>query len=237
MARNLVGSDERVLAVFERSLEMMHAAGAELVDPADVPNFDKFGKSEIEVLLYEFKADLDAYLSGVGPQVPAHSLAEVIRFNKANRERVMPYFGQERMEAAVKKGSLTQKKYQNALARNLRLARHEGLDVVLGEFGLDAIVVPTGGPAWMIDLVNGDALNWDMESTSLPAVAGYPHITVPAGTIFGLPVGLSFIAGAWQEPKLLGLAYAFEQATHFRKPPEFLPSVDLAVGSEMAALR
>jgi amidase len=227
VARNMVGTDQRILAIFERSLDAMKAAGAELIDPADVANFDKFGPSEIEVLLYEFKADLDAYLAGVGPQVSVHSLKEVVQFNADNRERVMPYFGQERMEEALKKGPLTQKKYLNALVKNLRLTRQEGLDATLGEHNLDAIVVPTGGPAWMIDLVNGDALNWDMESTSPPAVAGYPHITVPAGSIFGLPVGLSFIAGAWQEPKLLRLAYAYEQVTNFRIPPEFLTTASL----------
>jgi amidase len=227
VARNMAGSDRRVLAVFERSLEVMRAAGAELIDPADVANFDKFGKSEIEVLLYEFKADLDAYLSGVGLQVAVHSMKEVIQFNENNRERVMPYFGQERMEAAVKKGPLTHKKYLNALARNLRLARKEGLDATLEKFHLDAIVVPSGGPAWTIDLVNGDALSWDMESTSPPAVAGYPHVTVPSGYIYGLPVGISFIARAWQEPTLLRLAYAFEQKTRVRKPPEFLTTIDL----------
>ena len=227
VARNMLGSDRRILAIFERSLDVMKAAGAELVDPADVANFDKFSNSEIEVLLYEFKADLDAYLAGVEPQVRVHSIKEVVQFNADNHERVMPYFGQERMEAASKKGPLTQKKYQNALSRNLRLTRQEGLDATLQMHNLDAIVVPSGGPAWTIDLVNGDALNWDMESTSPPAVAGYPHITVPAGSIFGLPVGLSFIGGAWQEPKLLRLAYAYEQATHYRKSPEFLPTASL----------
>ena len=227
VARNMQGSDLRILAIFERSLDVMKAAGAELVDPADVANFDKFSNSEIEVLLYEFKADLDAYLAGVGPQVPVHSIKEVVQFNADNLERVMPYFGQERMEAASKKGPLIQKKYQNALSRNLRLTRQEGLDATLQMHNLDAIVVPSGGPAWTIDLVNGDALNWNMESTSPPAVAGYPHITVPAGSIFGLPVGLSFIGGAWQEPKILRLAYAYEQATHYRKSPEFLPTASL----------
>jgi amidase len=227
VARNMVGSDKRILAIFERSLDAMRQAGAELIDPADVANFDKFGPSEIEVLLYEFKADLDAYLAGVGPQVPAHSLKEVVQFNADNRERVMPYFGQERMLAALKKGPLTQKKYLNALAKNLRLTRQEGLDATLQKNHLDAIVTPSGGPAWMIDLVNGDALNWDMESTSPPAVAGYPHITVPAGSIYGLPVGISFIGGAWQDANLLRLAYAFEQGTRFRKAPGFLPTANL----------
>jgi amidase len=227
VARNMQGSDRRILAIFERSLEVMKEAGAVLIDPAEVANFDKFSNSEIEVLLYEFKADLDAYLAGVGPQVPVHSIKDVVQFNTENQERVMPYFGQERMEAAARKGPLTQKKYQNALSRNRRLTRQEGLDATLKSHILDAIVVPSGGPAWTIDLVNGDALNWDMESTSTPAVAGYPHITVPAGFVFGLPVGLSFIGGAWQEAKLLRLAYAFEQTTRFRKTPEYLLTASL----------
>ncbi len=229
VARNMAGSNPRILAILEGCLHILRAAGAELIDPADVEQFDKFVHSEVEVLLYEFKADLDAYLAEVGPDVEVHSLQEVVHFNEENRERVMPYFGQERMQAAAKKGPLTQKKYQNALARNLRLARQEGLQATLDTYKLDALVMPTGGPAWTIDLVNGDALNWDMESTSPPAVAGYPHLTVPAGYIFGLPVGLSFIAGAWQEPVLLRLGYAFEQASHVRVPPDFRPTANLAL--------
>jgi amidase len=229
VSRNMAGSNKRILTIFEACLEGMRAAGAEIIDPANVANIDKLGDSEIEVLLYEFKTDLDAYLAGLDPQIAVHSVGELIRFNEANQERIMPYFGQERLEAAAKKGPLTQKKYLNALAKNARLAREEGLDATLREHDLDAIVVPSGAPAWIIDLVNGDALNWDLESTSPPAVAGYPHITVPAGYIFGLPVGLSFIAGAWQEPTLLRLAYAFEKIRRVRKSPEFLPTVNLDV--------
>jgi amidase len=130
------------------------------------------------------------------------------------------------MTAAVKKGPLSSEKYRAALAKNHRLTRAEGIDTVMKKHRLDAIIVPTGGPAWLIDLANGDAINWDMESSSPPAVAGYPHITVPAGYIFGLPVGLSFIARAWQEPTLLKLAYAFEQAARVRKPPQFKPTAE-----------
>nr|MDQ3005571.1 amidase family protein [Chloroflexota bacterium] len=127
------------------------------------------------------------------------------------------------------KPSLRDKKYRAALAKNQRLSRKDGIDAAMRKYKLDAIVVPSGGPAWMIDLANGDALNWDMESTSPAAVAGYPHITVPAGYVFGLPVGISFFAKAWQEPTLIKFAYAFEQATQIRKQPKFLPTVDLDI--------
>ena len=156
-------------------------------------------------------------------------MQDVINFNEENKERVMPYFGQEHMTAAQGKPSLSDKKYRTALAKNQRLSRKDGIDAAMRKYKLDAIVVPSGGPAWMIDLANGDAINWDIESTSPAAVAGYPHITVPAGYIFGLPVGISFFAKAWQEPTLIKFAYAFEQATQIRRQPKFLPSADLNI--------
>jgi len=229
VARSLFGTDERVIKIIESSLETMKSQGAELIE-VEMASSDKFGKSELEVLLFEFKADLNAYLANRGRMAKVHSLEDVIKFNEENHAHVLPYFGHERMLSAQEKGPLTQKKYFNALEKNHRLARDEGIDKVMKEHSLNAIVCPTGGPAWMIDLVNGDGIrNWDTDSTSYPAVAGYPHITVPAGYIFGLPIGISFFAGAWQEPTLIRLAYAFEQATQVRVPPKFLPTADLSV--------
>jgi amidase len=226
IARTLFGTDKRVLKIMESSLDAMKHAGATLVD-VELKSSDGFGKTEVEVLYYEFKADLNAYLAGC-TDVKVKSMADVIKFNDENRARVMPYFGQERMEAAQEKGPLTGKKYLAALEKNHRLSRAEGINASMTKHRLNAIVCPTGGAAWIIDLVNGDGgRNWDMDSTSYPAVAGYPHITVPAGYIFGLPVGISFIAKAWQEPILIKLAYAFEQITKIRKPPEFPSTVKL----------
>jgi amidase len=201
--------------------------GAVIIDPADVPNFDKFGETEGEVLHYEFKTDLDKYLAGLGEAVRVHSMADVIKFNEENADRVLTYFGQEHMLTAQEKGSLRDAKYKAALAKNLRLTRKAGIDAVMKKHKLDALVVPSGGPAWTIDLANGDAINWDMESTSPAAVAGYPHITVPAGFVFGLPVGISFFAKAWQDADLIKYAYAFEQATQYRRQPRYLTTANL----------
>jgi amidase len=229
VARTLFGSDKRVAKIMDESLDAMKQAGAILVD-VELKSSDTFGKSELEVLLFEYKAGLDAYLGALGPEAKVHSLADVIKFNEQNRARVLPYFGQERMEQAQEKGPLTSKKYLAALAKNHRLTRVEGINAVMKKHRVRAIVCPTGGASWVIDLVNGDGgRNWDMDSTSYAAVAGYPHITVPAGYIFGLPVGISFFAKAWQEPTLIKLAYAFEQITKVRKPPKFLTTAELAL--------
>lgn len=227
VARNMAGSNPKVLKVFENALEVMRQLGAVVIDPADVPNFDKFGASELEVLYYEFKADLNRYLRSLPEDARVHSLEDVIRFNEEHASQVMPYFGQEHMITAQAKGSLREKRYKDALAKNLRLTRKDGIDRVMRQHKLDALVVPSGGPAWMIDLVNGDPHSDDIESTSPAAVAGYPHITVPAGYVFGLPVGISFFGKAWQEADLIRYAYAFEQATQYRRAPAFLPSARL----------
>jgi len=229
VARNMLGSDARLARILEACLDVLKRSGAVVIDPADVPNFDRFGPGEIEVLLFEFKADLNRYLAGRGPKARVRSLKDVILFNEDHRAQVMPLFGQERMTEAEAKGPLSSKKYREALARNRRLTRGQGLDAVIKKHRLDAIVCISGGLAWTVDRVNGDPRSWDMESTSPPAVAGYPHLTVPAGYVAGLPVGLSFIARAWQEPVLIRLGYAFEQASRVRRPPTFLPSVETKV--------
>jgi len=215
------------MKIFETCLDVMKQLGAVIVDPANVKYFDKFGESEMDVLHYEFKTDLNAYLKNLAPSVRVHSMEDVVKFNEENGDQMMPYFGQEHMMTALEKGSLKDRKYKTALAKNLRLTRKQGIDATMKKYKLDAIVVPSGGPAWVIDLANGDVINWDMESTSPAAVAGYPHITVPAGYVFGLPVGISFFSTAWQEPTLIRLAYAFEQATQFRRQPRFLPTANL----------
>lgn len=214
--------------VLAEALAAMKAAGATIVDPVKMPSEGKAGGSEYQVLLYEFKADLNRYLAELGPNAPVHTLKEAIDFNERHRDRVMPYFGQEIFLEAEAKGALTEPNYRKTLAACRRYYRKEGLDAVLAQHKLDAIVAPTGGPAWLIDLVNGDSETGG--SSSLAAVSGYPSVTVPAGFAFGLPVGISFIGPAWSEPALIRLAYAFETATKARKPPRFLPTVELAAG-------
>ncbi len=227
IARDFFGRNPRVDRILEECIQVMKQLGAEIVDSANIETRDKFDETESEVLLYEFKADLNTYLTRLGPNAPVHSLKDVIEFNEGHRGQVMPYFGQDVMIKSEAKGPLTDEAYVKALENNRRLSRDEGIDATLRKYRLDAIVAPAGGPAWLTDWVNGDGHGGGTHSTSPAAVAGYPNITVPAGYIFGLPVGISFFGGAYQEPMLIKLAFAFEQATRVRHPPQFLTTVDL----------
>jgi amidase len=209
--------------IAEAALELLRREGATLVDPANISTIGQLGEPEMEVLLHEFKAGIDAYLAGLGPNAPVRSLEDVIAFNERNKEREMPFFGQETMVRAAEKGPLTSPEYLEARRLCLDLARRLGIDAIMEQHRLDALVAPTGDPAWAIDLVNGDGnKGW---SATAAAVAGYPHITIPAGYTHDLPVGLSFFGRAWSEPTLIRLAYAFEQAAAQRRPPRFLPTV------------
>lgn len=225
VVRALFNAGPAVNHVMDDALKVLKRAGATLVDPVEIPSLGKLGNMEFEVLLYESKADINAYLASLGPNAPHKTLADLIRFNDANRATSMPYFGQEIFLQAEKKGPLTSPEYKKALAACRRLTRDEGIDLAMKKHKLDALLAPTGGPAWVTDLVNGDHVAGG--SSTLAAVAGYPSITVPAGAIFGLPVGVSFIGSAWSEGKLIRLAYGFEQETHARFAPKFLPTADL----------
>lgn len=224
VARKYFGFNDAVDALMEQSLDVMKKQGATLVDPADIESLGKFDESELLIFMYELKADLNAYLSRLGPNAPVRTLKEIIEFNEKNRQREMPYFGQDLFIKAEAKGPLTEKAYLDALEKNHQLARTEGIDGVMDKHKLDALVAPTGGPAWLTDLVNGDHSAGG--SSNAAAVAGYPNINVTAGFISGLPVGISFFGRAWSEPTLIRLAYAFEQSTKGRQPPRFLTTTN-----------
>jgi amidase len=223
VARKYFGFSDAVDALMEDLIGEMKKHGAVIVDPTDLESYGKFDDTENTVLLYELKTDLNAYLAN-RTGAPA-SLKELIDFNQRNKNKEMPYFGQDLFIKAEAKGPLTSKEYLDALEANHRLTRKEGIDGVMDKFQLDAILAPTGGPAWITDLANGDHSTGG--SSNAAAVAGYPDITVPAGFVFGLPVGISFFGRAWSEPTLFKIAYAFEQMTKARKAPQFLPTVKL----------
>ena len=214
-------------AIVEAAIAAMRDQGAEIIDPANIPTAEQIASdpSEFTVLLYEFKSDLNAYLATVGPQVPVRTLADLIDFNNANASVEMPYFGQEIFIMAEALGPLTEQAYIDALTTSRSLSRAQGIDAVMDQYNLDALVAPTGSPAWPTDLINGD--HFLGASSSPAAMAGYPLVSVPAGYSYGLPVGVTFMGRAWSEPTLIKLAYAFEQATMHRVAPKMLPTLDL----------
>ncbi|MGC1415199.1 MAG: amidase [Candidatus Acidiferrum sp.] len=222
--RKAFGFSPAVDKLMESALEVMKKQGATLVDPVEFETWGKFRKTEFMGLLYELKADLNAYLAWLGPNTPVKTLKEIIEFNEKNAAKEMPYFGQENFIEAEKKGPLTTPEYVDAIKQNHEMSKKDGIDATMDKHKLDAIVGPTGGPAWLTDIVNGDAFGGG--SSEFAAVAGYPNITVNAGFDFGLPVGISFFGRAWSEPVLLKIAYGFEQATKFRKAPRFLAHVE-----------
>jgi amidase len=220
VVRDLFGFHPKVDRVMEDALDTLHRLGAELVDPLELKLEAEVDANELLVLYYEYKDGLNRYLGGLGPDAPVRSLADVIAFNEANAARVMPHFGHEYMLEAEAKGGLDTAEYVTARDANHQRLRADGIDKLLSEHRLDALIAPSGGPAWLTDHVNGDHYSDGGSGFSSPAaIAGYPSLTVPAGFVAGLPIGLGFFAGAWQEGTLLRLGYAFEQATQARRPP------------------
>jgi amidase len=225
VVRKYFGFNDAVDQLLNNLIDEMKKAGAEIVDPADIPTLGKFDETELTVFLYELKADLAAYLARLGETAQVKSLKDVIDFNEKNKNKEMPYFGQDIFLKSEEKGPLTSKEYLDALANNHKLTRADGIDFVMDKFKLDALLAPTGGPAWLTDLINGDHSSGG--SSNAAAVAGYPNINVTAGYLWGLPVGISFFGRAWSEPTLLKIAYAFEQLTKARQKPMFLPTIPL----------
>jgi amidase len=223
----MFGFSDFVDKLANATIAIMKEQGAVIVDPAEIATLKQMDEGEFDVLLYEFKTGLNAYLASLGPKAPVRTLKEIIEFNEKHAREEMPYFGQDTFIKAEAKGPLSDPAYQKALEKCRTLSREKGIDATMEKYNLDALVAPTAAPAFTTDLVNGDH---DTGGSSSPAaIAGYPHVTVPAGYVFGLPVGISFFGRAWSEPTLIKLAYAFEQATKFRQPPKFLPRADLRV--------
>jgi amidase len=218
------GRNDLVTAQVEKALQVMRDQGATLVDLAEVPNAGKLAASEYEVLLHELKAGLPLYLSEYAPHAPVKTLADVIAFNERESARELKYFRQEHFLKAEAKGGLDSPEYLAAVANNRKFAREEGIDKALRENDLDALVAPSGSPAWLTDFVRGDFSGGGFSQPA--AVAGYPHITVPAGFVNGLPCGISFVGTAWSEARLIALAYAFEQATKHRRAPRYRKTIN-----------
>jgi len=223
VVRKHFGFSDGVDALMASAIDVMKQQGAVVIDPVEIASEGKFDDSEFDVLLYEFKADLNSYLKGLGPNAPVRTLKDIIDYNEAHKDQEMPFFGQDIMIKAQAKGPLTEKAYLTALAKDQKLSREQGIDAAMNKNKLDALITPTGGPAWLTDLITGDHYGGGYSTAS--AVAGYPHITVPAGSSHRLPVGISFFGRAYSEPTLIKLAYAYEQATKHRRAPEFIPTL------------
>jgi len=227
--RDRFGFNARVDKLMEDAIDVLKKNGSEIVDPANIDSLKKIDDAEITVLLYDLKADLNAYLATLGTKSPVKTLKEIIDFNEKNRDRELLYFGQELFIQAEEKGPLTDKEYIEALKNCQTLARAEGIDAVMTKNKLDAILAPANAPAWTTDHVNGD--HFIGGSSAPAAIAGYPNITVPCGFVSGLPIGISFFGRAWTEPTLIRIAFAYEQATKHRRPPKFLPNADAILTS------
>ncbi|MCS6875054.1 MAG: amidase [Pyrinomonadaceae bacterium] len=219
IARQYFGRNSRVDKLMEEQIQVLKSAGAEVVD-INFPGFGKFGEAEFEVLLYEFKHYIERYLQERGGK--HRTLADLIKFNEENKEKEMPYFGQDIFLKAEAKGSLEDRAYRLSLLQSKVMTQDRGIDSVVQQYKIDAIMAPSNAPVWLIDLINGDSPTNYISSSSIPAVAGYPNITVPAGFINELPIGVSFFGPAFSEPVLIEIAYAFEQITKARRKPKFL---------------
>ena len=226
VSRSEMGFNARVDRLMEEAIEVLKKGGAEVIDKTDIESMKRLGEAEIEVLLFELKADMSAYLASLGAKAPVKTLKDIIEFNEKNAGKEMPYFGQELFVQAEAKGPLTDAKYLAALQKCRLLSREQGIDKVMSAHKLDAIIAPANGPAWTTDHVNGD--HFVGGSSTAAAVAGYPNITVPCGFVSGLPIGLSFFGRAWSEPDLIRIAFAYEQAANHRRPPKFLPNSEAA---------
>jgi amidase len=223
IVRNIPGFDDRIIKLFDAAIADMKAAGADIVDPANLPHMEAgsvFQELPLVVLNFEFKANINQYFESLGPGAKVKTLAELIRFNDTHREQEMPFFGQERLIMSEATTSLDDPVYRNAVATIQRMSRADGIDAVMDRYRLDALVAPTTAPGWLIDHIRGDRFDGG-DSAGTAAIAGYPDITVPMGFVAGLPVGVSFFGRAWSEPMLLKVAYAYEQATKRRQPPRF----------------